>query len=292
MEMRIDPEFETRIPPLTEDEFKNLEENILAAGEIYSPIIVWNGTIVDGHNRYRILKKHPELKYTVKEISFNDRGEALNWICENQLGRRNLSPMQKKYLLGIQYKAQKMSHGGSRRSTEFSSDKNDHLKTENTRQRLARVHGVSEAYIQHCADYAEGVNYAESIRPGLGKKLIGGEVKLTQRCVEGIVKVPQGERSAYIEDAMSNTSGSREKRKKLLPEKPQKKKETILDDEVSAAFQTAMNDFIQTWENILDTEDDWREGHRELCVYMIGSCSRFLEGAMQDYFYDFFEDEE
>lgn len=111
----------------------------------------------------------------------------------------------------------------------------------------------------------------ESIRPGLGKKLIGGGVNLTQRCVEGIVKIPEGERAAYIEEAMSNTSGSREKRKKLLPEKPGKKKETILDDEVSAAFQTAMDDFLQTWENILDTEDDWREGHRELCVYLIGS---------------------
>ena len=292
MEMKIDPEFETRIPPLTEDEFRNLEENILAAGEIYSPIIVWNGTIVDGHNRYRILKKHPELKYSVKEISFSDRGEALSWICENQLGRRNLSPMQKKYLLGIQYKAQKMSHGGNRRNAAFSSDKNDHLKTETTRQRLARVHGVSEAYIQHCADYADGVNYAESIRPGLGKKLIGGEVKLTQRCVEGIVKVPERERSAYIEDAMSNTSGPRENKKKSLLNNSEKKKETILDDEVSVAFQTAMDEFIQTWEDILDTKDEWREGHRELCVYLVGSCSRFLEGVLQDYFYNFFEDED
>lgn len=153
--------------------------------------------------------------------------------------------MQKKYLLGIQYKAQKMSHGGSRRSTEFSNDKNDHLKSETTRQRLARVHGVSEAYIQHCVDYADGINYVESIRPGLGKKLIGGGVNLTQRCVEGIVKIPEGERAAYIEEAMSNTSGSREKRKKLLPEKPGKKKETILDDEVSAAFQTAMDGFYR-----------------------------------------------
>ena len=263
MEMKIDPEFETRIPPLTEDEFRNLEENILAAGEIYSPIIVWNGTIVDGHNRYRILKKHPELKYSVKEISFNDRGEAL-----------------------------KMSHGGNRRNAAFSSDKNDHLKTETTRQRLARVHGVSEAYIQHCADYADGVNYAESIRPGLGKKLIGGEVKLTQRCVEGIVKVPERERSAYIEDAMTNTSGSRENKKKSLLNNSEKKKETILDDEVSVAFQTAMDEFIQTWEDILDTKDKWREGHQALCVYLIGSCSRFLEGVLQDYFYDFFEDED
>ena len=138
MKLRVDHEFETKIPPLTEEEFRNLEQSILAAGEMYSPIIVWNGTVVDGHNRYNILKKHPELKYSVKEMEFANRGEALNWICRNQLGRRNLTPMQKKYLIGLQYKAQKMSHGGDRRKASESNDKNNHLKQETTRQRLAK----------------------------------------------------------------------------------------------------------------------------------------------------------
>ncbi len=56
MEIRVDHEFETNIPPLTDEEFRNLEQSILAAGEIISPIIIWNGTVVDGHNRYHILK--------------------------------------------------------------------------------------------------------------------------------------------------------------------------------------------------------------------------------------------
>lgn len=57
MEIRVDHEFETKIPPLTEEEFRNLEKSILTDGEIISPIIIWNGIIVDGHNRYHILKK-------------------------------------------------------------------------------------------------------------------------------------------------------------------------------------------------------------------------------------------
>ena len=35
--LHIDPEFKAQIPPLTEDERKQLEENILADGEILSP---------------------------------------------------------------------------------------------------------------------------------------------------------------------------------------------------------------------------------------------------------------
>ena len=55
MELRIDREFESKIPPLTTEEFRQLEENILTDGVVINPIIVWNGVIVDGHNRYRTI---------------------------------------------------------------------------------------------------------------------------------------------------------------------------------------------------------------------------------------------
>ncbi len=49
-DLKIDPEFEAAIPPLTEDEFDLLKQNILSEGRLLSPLIIWNGTIVDGHN--------------------------------------------------------------------------------------------------------------------------------------------------------------------------------------------------------------------------------------------------
>ena len=52
--LTIDPEFEAKCPPLTDDELSQLEENILEEGLVLMPLIVWNDTIVDGHNRYRI----------------------------------------------------------------------------------------------------------------------------------------------------------------------------------------------------------------------------------------------
>ena len=35
--LKIDPEFQSQIPPLTDDEFKQLEENILKEGKLLSP---------------------------------------------------------------------------------------------------------------------------------------------------------------------------------------------------------------------------------------------------------------
>ena len=62
--LKIDPEFQSQIPPLTDDEFKQLEENILKEGKLLSPLIVWNNTLVDGHSRYVILQKHPEIYFS------------------------------------------------------------------------------------------------------------------------------------------------------------------------------------------------------------------------------------
>ena len=62
--LKIDPEFQNQIPPLTDDEYKQLEENILKEGKLLSPLIVWNNTLVDGHNRYAILQKHPEICFS------------------------------------------------------------------------------------------------------------------------------------------------------------------------------------------------------------------------------------
>ena len=40
MKLKIDPEFEDKIPPLTEEEFRQLENNILSDGVVINPIII------------------------------------------------------------------------------------------------------------------------------------------------------------------------------------------------------------------------------------------------------------
>ena len=54
-----------------------------------------NPLYADEHNRYAILQKHPEIYFSTMPLRFENREEAIAWICRNQLGRRNLSPEQK-----------------------------------------------------------------------------------------------------------------------------------------------------------------------------------------------------
>ena len=92
-DLTVDPEFRDLIPPLNEEELKLLEESLVADG-CESPLIVWNGVIVDGHNRYAICRKH-EIPFAIQEKNFSSRDDAMLWMLRNQLGRRNLNSYQR-----------------------------------------------------------------------------------------------------------------------------------------------------------------------------------------------------
>lgn len=92
-ELKIDTELHDLLPPLTDDEFKKLEKNILENGfDRNFPIMEWNGFIADGHNRYSICKKHNIMPVT---LAYETKDEVMEWMLDIQLGRRNLSPIQR-----------------------------------------------------------------------------------------------------------------------------------------------------------------------------------------------------
>lgn len=88
----IDEEFQNLVPELTPDEQVRLARSIIKDGCI-SAIVVWQetGSIVDGHNRYKICVAN-DIPFTIIKKDFADRDEAKAWIINNQLSRRNLTP--------------------------------------------------------------------------------------------------------------------------------------------------------------------------------------------------------
>ena len=92
-DLAVDPEFRDLIPPLNEEELKLLEESLVADG-CESPLTVWNGVIIDGHNRYAICRKHG-IPFSIQEKNFSSRDDAMLWMLRNQLGRRNLNSYQR-----------------------------------------------------------------------------------------------------------------------------------------------------------------------------------------------------
>ena len=198
--LKVDPEFQGKIPPLTFEELNQLEANILRDGRIINPIIVWEGLIVDGHNRFIIAKKHPEIPYTVHETEFANRYEAIIWICKNQLGRRNLTPEQKKYLIGKQYEAEKCSNGGDRKSAVAKSgcQIGNLIPTSKTCQKVAKENGVGMRTVFRAEEFAKGVDAAEEAVPGTRQKVLSGEVKPTAAEIASVARAPPEERPALV----------------------------------------------------------------------------------------------
>ena len=189
--LKIDPEFQSQIPPLTNDEFKQLEENILKEGKLISPLIVWNNTLVDGHNRYAILQKHPEIYFSTMPLRFENREEAVAWICKNQLGRRNLTPEQKKFLVGKQYSIEHRKPGGNG-NNQYTATTQETVQEElcqndtipptsaeaSIRKQIAERNNVSESYVARSEKFMRGVEIMEQMMPGTKEKILSGQFKV------------------------------------------------------------------------------------------------------------------
>ena len=89
MKPNINNEFKDLIPPLEKDEFDRLEKSIKEEG-CREPLTLWNGTIIDGHNRYNVCSKN-NIKFNTVEKKFKDKDAVVLWMINNQLGRRNIS---------------------------------------------------------------------------------------------------------------------------------------------------------------------------------------------------------
>jgi len=143
-ELTINPVFQALIPPLSEEEYTQLEENLIENG-IREAISIWDSTIVDGHNRYEIAMRH-NLPYTTISYEFDSEDDVKLWIFKNQIGRRNLPPFER-VRLALHLKpviAEKAKLQQIRKPVD-SADKQNSAKQNpfNTRNIIADMAGVS-----------------------------------------------------------------------------------------------------------------------------------------------------
>jgi N6-adenosine-specific RNA methylase IME4 len=195
--MVIKPAFQNLIHPLLKDEFEQLEKNCLAEG-IREPLIVWhNGTedvLVDGHHRYQIAQKH-SLPFKTVLKNFDNEYEVIDWIINNQLGRRNSTEEQKSYLRGKQYHNEKARHGGDRKSKK-SSCHNDNLISEKSSEKLAEQHGVSPRTITRDDKFADGVDTIANIAPEKKTEILQGQSDFTKKDVSDFAEIAKEKREA------------------------------------------------------------------------------------------------
>lgn len=212
MNIVIDPEFQELIPPLTDDEFKQLEANLLRDG-CKEALTVWDDILIDGHNRYKICQQH-SIKFKVDEIKFESRDHAMAWIDERQLGRRNLDDdkramvaqdlverrsrmaVRKQREIARAAKAAKRSECAESAHSEEPMGKQKRLKPNRTRATVAKEKKISDKKLRHAAEIKKADKRVADM-------VLNGKIKLTEG--KKLIALPKDARRKAIKAIKSGT---------------------------------------------------------------------------------------
>lgn len=174
MDLKINEKFKNIIPALSDNEYLQLENNILQDG-IREPLVTWNGYLIDGHNRYSIATKYG-LAFETTEKEFDSEADAERWIILNQFGRRNISAYDRS-VLALKLKpiiAEKAKEKETERKSTFQKSEKSFMQPINTTKELARIAKVSHDTI------AKVEKIEQQASPEIKKQVKAGDISINQ----------------------------------------------------------------------------------------------------------------
>ena len=199
--LKIDKGFRALIRPPQKTAYLQLEHQIVKEG-CKEPILVWDGYIIDGHNRYSICVRH-KIPFTVRELPFKNRDEAIVWICTQQLSHPDLTEEMRKYLIGSLYEAEKRVN--TQRASQIVNqafqqedacvilpDGFDtfHMPTfQITAQRIAAKYHVSWNTVNKYSVYAKALEEIRQKAPDAQLQILSGKYKVSHNNVIELAKL-------------------------------------------------------------------------------------------------------
>jgi len=210
----IDEEFKSLLPALEEQTLIGLEDSILEFGCL-EPLILWNRILLDGHNRLGILKKH-NLPFNIMELEFDSRDEAIAWMIDFQVFRRNLNPMQMSFYRGMRYHTDKRiiknptgknQHEEAKPQNEVKP-KNEQFQ-ESTARRLAEHYNVSHSTISRDAQVANAIIAIGEKSPEIRQDILSGKTRISRIQLQELAAGTKEDVAAVIAQIEDGTFESR-----------------------------------------------------------------------------------
>ena len=202
-DVKIDPDFESLLPALSDEEFLGLEEDICKRRKVYDPILVWSkdNSIIDGHNRYKIILAHKIENYTIEPMDFDKKSDVMDYIINHQLSRRNLkkSELVQAYSKFEEEKAKeakaRKAKGDNQHTKSHSSNLNEgSAEPIRTAAEVAKKIGVSENTYRDMKTIVEKGSHEQIARMDKGGKG-NGVSAIAKEIKDGI---PDGHRKCRV----------------------------------------------------------------------------------------------
>lgn len=182
------------VPPLTPDELHKLELSIKEEG-CRDPLVVWQkneeeAVLIDGHNRYMICHKNG-VEFDIVFLDFDEYDSVVNWIVNNQLGKRNATEETKSYLRGLQYHREKKRETNWQNLRQYAGTEAENTPTTgNTAARLGELHKVSEKTIKRDERFALAID-----------KLCGTNHNLKSEILQRNLILPKGKLTEIADES-------------------------------------------------------------------------------------------
>lgn len=261
--MKIDKDFQARIPKLKPCELAALEASIASEG-CREPLVVWSrdgkdDVLVDGHNRKAICDRLG-IRYRTTPMSFENRQAVIDWMLRHQLGRRNLSKEAAADVIGQVYNQRKQAKGGDRKS----NPQNEGLIGEMA-DVVADELGVGRATVERAGAYAAAIDRLTALLGLMRDELRDGEFvhdgqaeqgrKLRMGDVVELAKQADTDIEAVwkkITDRGDSCSSVKAAIRELRNEKAARKVKTAKDELV----EVRLGDFVEIAKDIPDGSVD------------------------------------
>jgi hypothetical protein len=202
----IDEEFRSLLPVLDQSIYESLEENLITNG-CRDAIILWNGILIDGHNRYEICTKN-DIPFNTVNKDFASREEALIWIISNQVSRRNLTQIQLSHYRGLHYMANKKivkNDGGKNQYSEVNRQNGGKAQGYLTARDIAQQYRVSQRTVERDAKVAKALGALGEISMSAQRKVLSGEIDIDKKVLEGLSSKPKEEIEALAAEIEEGT---------------------------------------------------------------------------------------
>ena len=208
--------------------------------------------------------------------------EVLLSICQNQLGRRNLDPERKKFLMGKLYESEKLARGGSKERAHDENGRftsmvqNDPLRAKqfSTCERIAAQNGVGAATVKRAEKYAKGVDAAEDAVPGAREEILTGRIKATDAEITALAKTPKAEIPAVLAEL-------RKPKQERQPRKAETSSSKQTLSEISKSIQGHQRQLTAEERTSLKASIDNRYQERAVANGSLMICE--VQGAKEDF---------
>ena len=190
-QLKITTDFHNLVQPLRKPSLRRVVQSLEKAG-CTEPFSVWQMCLLEGFDQYETCQRL-QIPFTYREYDFPCREAAMVWVCASQLRRKDLTEEWQKYLIGVQYGAERVAIA---QKTQPHLDLNldvldevELLASEGSpaalpsgrliATRIGEVNHISWNTVIKYAEYARMIDAVRRSHPAIASQILWGNLKVS-----------------------------------------------------------------------------------------------------------------